>query len=205
VALADIIKRIESDADQEAAAIVADARSQADELGAGARSRADDLRERILEQAETRAVRERETALANARLQARDRTLEAKLELALRVLKRAEERLAGLADDDYARVLAARIVDAARGEETVSVAAADRERLSGRLERAVSAALAEAGNGNSVTFADETADLERGALLVGERMSVEVSPRAIVDAMREDILALVASVLFGEDRETEEA
>ena len=205
MALADIIKRIESDADQEAAAIVADARSQADELGAGARSRADDLRERILEQAETRAVRERETALANARLQARDRTLEAKLELALRVLKRAEERLAGLADDDYARVLAARIVDAARGEETVSVAAADRERLSGRLERAVSAALAEAGNGNSVTFADETADLERGALLVGERMSVEVSPRAIVDAMREDILALVASVLFGEDRETEEA
>ncbi len=198
MALTDILKRIERDGDAEAAAIVAVAEAETTCLLEEARSGADSLRAGILKQAEGRASRERETVLANARLQARDRTLAARIELATRVLRQAEEALTALPDDEYAAFLAQRIAVSVRGGERVLVAEADGERLAGKLKEAVAAAIAEVEDEPALIFPDEPSGTEHGVLLAADRISVEISPSAFMNSRRGELMTLVSSILFGE-------
>ena len=201
MALADILKRIEDDAEAEARAAVEEARAKGEDMVARAREEAAGVSDGIVEEAESRARRDRETTLANARLSARDRILGAKQELAGRVLRQVEDALAALPDDEYASMLGERVAAAARGGERVLVAGADRDRLAGRLEAAVASALGAAGRDVDLSYPDEAAGLARGVLLSGERMSVEISPRSLVNERRGDLLGRVSAALFGEGGE----
>jgi vacuolar-type H+-ATPase subunit E/Vma4 len=199
VALADILNRIENDADEEAFCIVDESKREAEWLVDQARGKAEEATARILAEAEVQATREQETTLANARLQARDRAVAARRELTGRVLRRAEEMLVGLRDDAYAELIASRLVALARGGESVRFGAADRERLASSLRDAVARAARDTGRTVDLEFGGESADIEHGVVLVGDRMSVEVSPAALVRERSEELQALAARVLFPDD------
>jgi len=196
MALTDIIRRIETDADVDADAIVLEAKEQAKAVMEETHSRATVLREHAKAEAERAARRDAETMLANARLRARDRALSARHEMVERVFVKVEQAIVDLQDDEYARLLAKRLVAAARGGETVRLGAEDAERLGALLPDAVRAEAALVDSKVELIFAKESMDLGRGVLLEGERMTVELSPRSIVAVKRDELAGQVDELLF---------
>jgi len=197
MALADIIGRIESDAGAEARAVLESARARAAGIIAEAEAAAARSAEEHVAAAERDARSEAQTLLANARLTARDEALAAKRALIDRVLAEAEERLVALPDTDYLALIARGVARQARGGDTVRIAPADAVRLAGLPE----AADAAAGRPLELRVSDEPAPLDRGVTLSRDRVSSEVSARSLVEARRDQLVALVASVLFEESKE----
>lgn len=191
MALADILKRIDSDTESEANAALLAAENKAAEVRAHAAAAAAARHAAELARAESDAAEDARTKLAGARLRGRDRILGEKRALIDRVMRRAVERLEKLPDADYARLLAREIAAAARGGERVLIGSADAQRLSSALP----AALVEAGA--DVRTADVTETVAHGVVLEGARMRVEISPWAMVTARRAELEAEVSAELFG--------
>jgi len=195
VALADILNRIDVDANSEAQAVVDAAQAETDRLLEDARSQADDAADALVRAAAREASLEAQTMLANARLQARDSLLSAKREVLDRALVLLEERIVGMTDAGYTEFLARAIVAAARGGERVMVAAADATRLAG-----LSAAVAANAGGSLVLVYDDTpSDIEHGVMLLGDRDSVDLSIAGIIDGQREELLMRLAARVFGDE------
>jgi len=198
MALTDIIRRIETDADVDADAIVREAKEQAKAVMEETHSRATALLAHAKGEAERTARQDAETMLANARLRARDRALSARHELVERVLVEVEQSIVDMPDDEYARLLAKRLIAAARGGETVRLGAEDAARLGTLLPDAVRAEAALVGSKVEFIFAKDPMDLGRGVILEGERMTVELSPRSIVAVKRDELAGKVDELLFSE-------
>jgi vacuolar-type H+-ATPase subunit E/Vma4 len=193
VAIDDIVGKILADAEAEAAGIVAAAEADGARVKAEAKSRADADAARVLARERARAARDGETLLANARLRARDAALTARLALAEEALAKAEADLVALPDAEYARLIAAGIASAATGRETVRLGKADSARLRKHLPDALTAANAK------VTIGDEPADVERGVVLSGGGVRIEVSPAALIAARRDELLAETDRLLTSEE------
>lgn len=190
MAITDILTRIETDAAAEAATALETAKAEAARILGAAEAMLAAERTAALAAAEHEAAEEAGMLLANARLAARDALLAEKRALAERVLDRARESLEALPDGEYLEFIASGVKRAAVGGETLAVAAADAKRLAG-LEKRLSAL------GVQVTAGAEPAPIARGALLLGDRVSVEVSPAALVADRGDDLLLVAASTLFG--------
>ncbi|MBA4370000.1 MAG: hypothetical protein C0418_00265 [Coriobacteriaceae bacterium] len=196
MAIADILGRIGTDAEGEAATIMADAERETQRVVAEARAEADRDAVLVVERAAVRAAADADTMRATARLRARDRLLAVRREFVDRALTEVETAMVALPDERYAALLAAAAVRAARGGETVRVAAADAARASairGAVERAAPDLVLE--------WSGEPADVDRGVVLAGDRVRAEVSAASLVEERREDLALIVAQVLFGEASE----
>jgi vacuolar-type H+-ATPase subunit E/Vma4 len=194
MALADIVQRIERDAVTEAFDVTSQAQEFADERVTDARERAELARTLTLAKAERDAHAEAETLLATARLESRDRQLAARRALVDRVLLRARDAVVALPDDTYVDLVARRIVAAARGGEEVVVASADAHRLADALPDAVTRV---AGRDLGLVWPSEPAPVEHGAVLRGDRVSVDLSIDAAIDERRDELAMLAAEILFG--------
>ena len=117
--------------------------------------------------------------------------LTARLALVEEVLAGADDALVGLPDAEYASVLARRIADSSTGSETVLLGSADAARLRSVLPDAMRAA------GASLAIADGDADVERGVVLVGDGVRIEVSPAAMIAGRRDELVALADRMLSG--------
>lgn len=192
MAIDDIVGKIAEDAGQEAAVLLAAAEADAARVTAEASARADEAAAKVVAREAALAERDAATILANARLQARDAMLVARLELGAEVLDKAREALVALPDDEYAALLARGVAGSVKGGETVLLGSADAQRLRAILP----AALAAAGAG-TLQLGDAPADVERGVAVHGERTRVDVSPAAIIAERRNELLALAGAELFG--------
>ena len=195
MALADIVQRIERDGVAEAATVVADAQKNADSLVTEAREAAERARVQTLDQADRDARAEAATLLANERLAARDRMLTARRELIDRTLARALETLGRVGDEQYADLVARRLVRSAHGGERVLIAAADVPRLVERLPAAVARA---GGGGLALVWSSESAPVGHGVVLRGDRMSVDLSVEATIEERRDELAMVAAAILFAE-------
>lgn len=191
MAIDDIVRRIEEDAANEAASIVAEAEQEAAQLRDEAKAKADREAVEMLAREAARAERDAETLVANARLAARDAMLGERLRLASDVLSQAEAAILALPDDEYAAFIARGVASSARGGEEVLIGGADERRLRERLPRA----LAESG-APALSVSGTAEDPERGVALRGDRVQLEVSASAALKERREELLALADSVLF---------
>lgn len=190
MAITDIIERIGTDAASEAADITGAAEADAARMLADAESTLAAERAEALAAAGREAAEEAGMLLANARLAARDALLTEKRALAERVLDRVTESLEAMPDAQYLEFIAAAVERAASGGETLAVAPADARRLAGLV-----AHLAE--RGVRVTPASAPASIERGVVLSGDRVRVEISAGAIIADRRDELLLLAARELFG--------
>ena len=193
MALADILKRIDRDTDSEAGAIVTTAKEQADRARDEARRAAAAYVASALERTQREAADEARTRLASARLRGRDRILGEKRVLIERVLSDAVRQLEELPDERYAALIAREIAAAARGGEQVWLASRD----SARLAEPLAAQLRD--RSVDVQVAGASDDVAAGVVLVGERMRVEISPAALMQARRVQLEAHVTDVLFGDE------
>lgn len=192
MALADIIQRIGNDSAAEAHAVITAAKARADELLDAARAEAAKATEQTLAAARRAADAEADTVRAAARLAARDATLAAKRELIDSTVAAAREAVVALPDAEYAEFMAARVAHAARGGERVLIAPADVVRLANRLPDVVAALGAP-----RLHWATELAHVDRGVVLVGDRVSVDLSVDAIVAERADELSMIAAAHLFG--------
>lgn len=195
MALADILNRIEADSTSEAQVLTEAARAEADRLLADARGKAEEAAEAIARDAARESGLQAATVLANARLAARDSLLSEKREVLDGALALLAERIVALPDAAYTAFLARAIVDAARGDERVLVAAADAGRLKG-LAAAVASTAEAAGRRFELVYDDAPAAAEHGVVLLGERDSVDLSIAGIIDGQREELLMRLAARIF---------
>ena len=198
MALADIINRIESDAESEGQVIMQAAEESAQRLVAQARLDAAQLAEQRIARAEREADAAAATVRANARLAARDTALAARRTLIEETLVDCVAALVGMTDDAYAQFLGQRIAQSARGGETVHIAATDKNRLASALPAAVKLA----APGLELTYSDTPAEgIEHGAILLADRSSEDFSIAGIVAERREELSMTVSRILFATDGE----
>lgn len=193
MALADIISKIASDAESEASEIVGSAEESAARLVADARAEASRLSEARIARGERDAEAEAATVRANARLNARDAALGAKRELIDSVLAGVVDAIVALPDEQYASFLGRSIATAARGGETVRIAAADASRLSAALPAAVAAT----APALRLEFSSEPASgIEHGVMLAADRSHEDFSIATIVAERKEDLSMLASRILY---------
>lgn len=193
MSLADIVRKIEHDAAAEAAEIIGVAEEDASKVRADAVREAAALGEHELSQARSGAEEDARMRVAAARLAGRDRLLAEKRVMIERVIAESAEKLVAMPDEEYAALIAREIAKVTRGSETVVLGEADAKRLEAHLPAAMEKA------GCSVEIGGTTSEIERGVLLEGDRMRVEVSIAALVAARQERCETLVAQTLFGEE------
>ena len=191
MALADILRRIEHDADAESAQVIEAAEAAADALRKEAEKAADAASEAAIARARAEVVEEGRVRVASARLGGRDRILAEKRVMIGRVLGEVEKRILALGDAEYAALLAAEVARNARGGETLLYGSADAVRLGEHLPAALKAA------GVTVDVSDTPADIDRGVVIAAERMRVEVSVASLLHGRREELETLASNELFG--------
>ncbi len=196
MALADIVRRIAEDARREADDLVLAAERSAEEMRRDAEARAQLEHDSLVAHGRAEAEADAKTRLASARLGERDRMLAAKGALVQRVLDDAVSRLESLPDEEYATMIAREVSAIARGGERVVLGESDSRRLATFLPPAI------ARIGADIEVGDSTSAIDMGALLLGERMRVEVSARALVEGRADQLRAVAGEVLFGEDDES---
>ncbi len=192
MALADILQRIDRDADAEANAVVLAAEAHAERLRHEAQAESVAHREHEIARAEREAADDARTRLAGARLRGRDRVLAEKRALIERAIGSAEASIVALPDDRYVALMVREISASARGGEKISLGEADAARLGGLQE-----ALAAADVNAAVVGA--TSAVKHGVVLEGDRMRVEVSPAALIESRRGELEAHIMETLFGGD------
>lgn len=192
MALADIIKRIDRDTESEADAIIVAAQTEADRLRSAAKRSAAERRHMEIERVEHEVGEEARTRIAAARLRGRDRIIAEKRAFLDRVVREAITRVEALPDDAYAAFIAREVAVMARGGERLEIGRADADRLA----TALPAALVQAGV--DVTVAGATDATERGAIIRGDRMIVEVSVAFVAHARRDALESVATDSLFGD-------
>ncbi|MDZ4177672.1 MAG: hypothetical protein U1E29_00330 [Coriobacteriia bacterium] len=191
MALADIIRRIGADTEAEAGAIIVAAQTEADRGHATAERAAAERMHLELERVEHEAAEEAQTLIAAARLRGRDRIIAEKRGFLDRVLRDAIARIEALPDAEYSALLAREVAAVARGGERLEIGTLDADRLATALPAAL-----EAAGVDTVTIAG-TSPFERGVVVCGNRMTVEVSAASIAHKRRGELEAVAASTLFG--------
>ena len=191
MAIEDIVGRIEDDAQAEGEARVSAARRDAALLVAEAGARAEANAAKELELGRVKAEREAATVVAGARLAARDASLMSRQEIDREALSRLEAALTALPDDRYAALLAREIASAPLPAGVLRLGAVDAARLRTALPSALKAV------GLVLTIDDAPAGIERGVVLVGDRVRIEVSPASLIYARRADLESAADRALFG--------
>jgi len=191
VAIGDIVTRIAADARDEGDALLDAARADAERVRGDARTRADARTASEAARGIADAERDAATLLANTRLAVRDALLTARQALDREAIERVEAALIGSDDERYAALLARGIAEAVGACNSLRVGTADADRLRRSLPKALAAA------GVALRVDDAPADIERGVVLLGDRVRVEVSAAAMLKARHDDLLAEVDAALFG--------
>lgn len=195
MALKDILGRIDSETEAEVAKILSAAREEADRSLEAARSVARGLAEDRLAKATKAAEQEAAAMVAAARIRARDRLIAEKRVYLERALREAVARIESGNEGEYASLLCTRAIPLLRGNESVEVGAGE----PGSVRDSIARTLAEAGLDHiEVGVTDQ---VDKGLLLRGERMYVEVSANTIVNEARSHLEAVAAKVLFGSEHE----
>ncbi len=195
MALADILRRIDRDAESESSTVVITAEEDAARKRDEVEKRASGDGEDLLAREEAKAHEDARTRIAAARLRGRDSVLTEKRTLIERVLIRAVSQLEELPDADYAALVAREVKSSTRGGERLFLGARDADRLRAHLPAALADVDAD------VEIEDFAADFERGVMLESGRTRVRISAESIVAARREDLEALVTTVLLDGDAE----
>ena len=193
MALADIINRIETQAREEAQRIEQETAARLADIRQDAEQSAERQRHSAIAKATRQAEADAATLVAAAKLTVRDESLTRKRALVDEAIARVVEQIKALPDDRYVRFMARRIADSARPGDTVSVAASDRHRV-----EAISRELVQIAPGLTVVWSDEPAEeLDRGAVIAGDRVRSVVSPESAVEAIRSDLEVRLSGALFG--------
>ncbi len=198
MALEDIIKKIDADANRDAEALADEGRQEAESIVAAARKRAESEKDRLDAAARQRAEEERNRVVTLARLSARRELLSEKQRLIDRVFEEAHKRLAAMPVDEYRRFVAAVLKDAVETGDEEVVIGENEDRIDQAFLDAVSR---EIGGGAKLTLSDERRRIDGGIILKRGKTETNSTLDTILRAAREQNESVVAAILFGSEEE----
>ena len=191
MALADIRKKIEQDAADEAAKLLDDARKQAEALNKDADAQIAQNKKYYDDLFETEAPEVRRRAEIIANLDVKKIKLGAKRELIEQSFRQAFERLCKFSDDKYLAFME-KLLDQA-------VSSGDEELLTALDEKRISQAWLDgynAARGKKLTLSADKADIKGGFILRRGRISVNCSVETLVHWLKDDLESDVVKRLF---------
>lgn len=221
-----ITGQIAADAEAEAARILAQAKARAAEAAIQAEREAQAEADAIVDEGRKAAARRLERLESMAALECRKHTLAAKQELVDAAFDRALEQLTAMPEEEYASLLAALAVSAARtGREEIILSPADRDRVGDAvaakanallaksvapklpdqvtetragaiLDKVATAVTAIAKGTAMLTVADETRPMAGGLILRDGPVETNCSFEVLLRLQRDALAAEVAKVLF---------
>lgn len=193
MAVDDILKKIESDAEEAARAIVAETEAEAETLLEGARKKAAAERERLRARAEQHAAEERNRIITLAKLSARRALLSEKQRLIDRVFADAREEMTAMGRDDYRRAMRAYLLDSVEsGDEQVVI-----DENETRIDQAfLDEVSREIGRGGGLKLSAERRPIGGGFVLVAGRIEVNCAVDTILRDARASLETEVAGMLF---------
>jgi V/A-type H+-transporting ATPase subunit E len=191
MALADIRKKIEQDAADEAAKLLDDARKQAEALNKDADAQIAQNKKYYDDLFETEAPEVRRRAEIIANLDVKKIKLGAKRELIEQSFRQAFERLCKFSDDKYLAFME-KLLDQAvsSGDEELLVSGKEKRMNKSWLDKY------NAAKGRKLTLSAEKADIEAGFILRRGRISVNCSLDTLVRWLEDDLESDVVKRLF---------
>ena len=187
-----ITQRIQSDAQAEINGILGDANDEVERIQARFEAQAAAVEAELNAKNEKAAQQQEERIISAAQMEARKVQLAAKQEMVEQVYARALEKLCSMPEEQYVSVLAELLMKASStGTESVVFSEKDQKAGKAAVEK-VNAA------GKKLTVAAETAPMQGGFLLRGERIEVNCSFETLVRLQKMETAGTVAKMLFPE-------
>ena len=197
MAVDDILKKIQADAEEAARQIVSEGKEAADAVLEEARAKVDARRSELHTRAEQRAQEERNRITTLAKLSARRELLEEKQRFIDRVFDEARERISGMDKLEYRALVSKLLADA--------VESGDEEVLIGENEDRIDQAFLDEfskkfGKGGGLKLSAERRPIDGGFVLRSGRVDTNCALATIMRDAREKLETEVAGILFGEVR-----
>ena len=197
MAINKIILKIQEEASQEVAALLATERKKAVASANKITNAAIEKVEEIKNQSEIDAAEAARRQVLIAELEARKNTLDSKRKVIEEAFILAEKELANLTDDKWKKLITRIVLKASEtGTEKLCVPAEDMEKYKGGLLAEINAALVQAGKKGELTLADEPAKFAGGVLLIGKNSDFDGSFGTILREVRNTSEREVAALLF---------
>ncbi len=199
MALEDILRKIQEDAEAEAAEIIAAARAESDTILAQGKARAQSVADRIEATIQASAEEARRRELATASVEIRRIVLAAKQEMLAKVFAEALRQLVDMPDNEYRELLSDLAARASiTGDEILHVSARDLERLGSDWVALVNERVKARGLPARLTLSDRPRDIRGGVILQSGNIENNGSFERTLESLRENIEPEIASMLFAE-------
>ena len=196
MAVEDILKKIESDAEEEARRIVAERKKAGDSVLDQARKKHELERERLHGRARQRAGEERNRIITLAKLAARRELLDEKQRLIGRVFDEARGAILAMDRDAYRRLIRTFLEKTVEGGEIEVIIDTDERRIDQAFLDDVAGGLAGTPR---LTLAAERRSIGGGFVLRQGKTETNCALDTILRAARERLETEVAGILFPEE------
>ena len=194
-----ITARIEADAKAEVAGILREAEEKAAAIREQYKTQAQAEAKAAAEEGKAAAKRQAERLESAAQTDAKKRLLEAKQDGLDEAFSRAQKKLLGLGDGEYADLLARIAAQAARsGQEEIVLNDKDRKRVGSQVVDKANALLTASGRTGkaALKLSKETRDMAGGLTLRDGNVEVNCAFETQLRVLREEMVAQVAGILF---------
>jgi len=195
MSLESITKKIVSEANEFAAAVIAEAQAEAKEIAEGYESTAEKEHDQIVDAAYDKASEIMHRSNAQSMKEKRINILSAKWEYLDSAFTAAVKLLSRMPDDEQVSLLAGLIQKYQRSDAELILNQTDRERLGQAVVNAVTGT----SGGFIVTLSEKTGDFSGGLVLKEGGIETNLTYDALVSGVRERLEEEVSTILFEQD------
>ncbi len=192
-----ITRRISSEAEEAAAAVIAQGQKAADDIRARYEDQARDTEAELLRQGREKLEQKVQRAERAAKLDAKKDILSVKQEMVSAAYEKARQLILALPEEKYVAFLARQAGTAAlTGREEIILSPEDRKALGEKLLAAANAAAAKRGLPGTLKLSQETRPIRGGLVLREGDIEVNCTLESLLELSRGSLDAEVARTLF---------
>ena len=192
-----ITRRISSEAEEAAAAVIAQGQKAADDIRARYEDQARDTEAELLRQGREKLEQKVQRAERAAKLDAKKDILSVKQEMVSAAYEKARQLILALPEEKYVAFLARQAGAAAlTGREEIILSPEDRKALGEKLLAAANAAAAKRGLPGTLKLSQETRPIRGGLVLREGDIEVNCTLESLLELNRGSLDAEVARTLF---------
>lgn len=189
--------KILEDAENKAYQIEEQARQEAQSITGQALKEAEMKRAEILKKAEAEGQETYRRLISVAGLEARKELLKAKQDMVEEAFTKAIEKITGLPDAEYQKMLEEMVAGAASdGAGEILLSERDGKRVDGNFVENINRCLKTAGKNGTVRLSDEKIQTEGGFVLRYGEMEINGTFEIVFDMLRPEIEGDVVNILF---------
>ena len=192
-----ITEKILSDAQAEAASILADAKKEADGIVASFQGEAAEKKQKMAEMAEVQAAEQQRRIISSAELDARKAILARKQALIAKAFDATKKKITTMDEPSYIDFLctlaAQSVLD---GKEEVVLSAEDSQKFGQKVVDGANKILQEAGKVGELTFSNENRPIVGGLVLKGRDLEINCALDTVISLLKDDLSADVAATLL---------